>query len=113
MRLGFARGDGTGVHGAGGAERSEQARRGGERPRAPRVAAPDRLQQLLEARRPAPGVAGLQQGDERFGPELRAEADRIEMTQREQKFTASNPQMYVGAAIEDKLTALQQRLEGR
>jgi len=31
--------------------------------------------------------------------------------EREQKVTPSNPQMYVGAAIKDKLTALQQRLE--
>jgi hypothetical protein len=37
----------------------------------------------------------------------------VAQREREQKLTASNPQMYIGAAIKDKLTALQQRLEGR
>jgi len=37
----------------------------------------------------------------------------VAQREREQKLTASNPQMYVGAAIKDKLTALQQRLERR
>jgi hypothetical protein len=37
----------------------------------------------------------------------------VAQREREQKLPASNPQMYVGAAIKDKLTALQQRLERR
>jgi peptidase C13-like protein len=37
----------------------------------------------------------------------------VAQREREQKLTASNPQMYIGAAIKDKLTVLQQRLEGR
>jgi len=37
----------------------------------------------------------------------------VAQREREQGFTASNPQMYVGAAIKNKLTALQQRLENR
>jgi hypothetical protein len=37
----------------------------------------------------------------------------VAQREREQKLPPSNPQMYVGAAIKDKLTALQQRLERR
>jgi len=37
----------------------------------------------------------------------------VERREREQKLPPSNPQMYVGAAIKNKLTALQQRLERR
>jgi Peptidase C13 family len=46
---------------------------------------------------------------EAFGFARQAVAQR----EREQNLPPSNPQMYVGAAIKDKLTALQQRLEGR
>jgi hypothetical protein len=35
----------------------------------------------------------------------------VAQREREQKFPPSDPQMYVGAAIKDKLAALQQRLE--
>jgi hypothetical protein len=37
----------------------------------------------------------------------------VAQLEHEQKLAASNPQMYVGAAIKDKLTTLQQRLEMR
>jgi hypothetical protein len=37
----------------------------------------------------------------------------VAQREREQKLPQSNPQMYAGAAIRDKLTALQQRLERR
>jgi hypothetical protein len=46
---------------------------------------------------------------EAFGFASQAVAQR----EREQKLPPSNPQMYVGAAIKNKLTALQQRLERR
>jgi hypothetical protein len=46
---------------------------------------------------------------EAFGFAREAVAQR----EREQKLPPSNPQMYVGAAIKDKLTALQRRLERR
>ena len=46
---------------------------------------------------------------EAFGFARQAVAQR----EREQKYTASNPQMYVGAAIKDKLTGLEARLKAR
>jgi len=35
----------------------------------------------------------------------------VAQREREQKLTASNPQMYVGAAIKDKLAGLEARLK--
>jgi len=83
VRLGLAPGDGAGIHAARSAQRRAQPFLRGKVSLPAGAATLGRLQQLLETRRPAPGIAGLEQGDQGFGPELRAGVDLFAVAQNQ------------------------------